>query len=110
MTTDEDPQREKIFELNQEIIYLKGQITYLQEELSSVEDDRDNRIDRYEKQIADLEQQLGNALFRSWRMKYITNQAQTVVVPWEDGMLEWLLENYPHSNYRIVEVPNITWP
>ena len=41
-------------------------------------------------------------------MKYITNQAQTVVIPWEDGMLEWLLENYPHSNYRIVEVPNIT--
>lgn len=65
MNSDEDPQREKIFELNQEIIYLKGQITYLQEELSSVEDDRDHRIYRYEKQVADLEQQLGNALFRS---------------------------------------------
>ena len=62
---DEDPQREKIFELNQEIVYLKGQITYLQEELSSVEDEMDKKIDRYEKQIADLEQQLGNALFRS---------------------------------------------
>ena len=37
MIEDEDPQREKIFELEQEIVRLCGQITYLQEELSSSE-------------------------------------------------------------------------
>lgn len=58
MRQDEDPQREKIFELNQEIIRLRGQITYLQEELSSVEDMLDKRTELYERKIADMEVQL----------------------------------------------------
>ena len=37
-------------------------------------------------------------------MKYITNKAKTVVLPYEEGMIEWLHENYPHSQYQIVEV------
>jgi hypothetical protein len=37
-------------------------------------------------------------------MRYITNKAETVVLPYEEGMLEWLLENYPFSSYHIVEV------
>jgi predicted nucleic acid-binding Zn-ribbon protein len=54
---------DKIFELNQEISRLRGQVTYLQEELYSAEDNLDMEIERYESKIADLEQQLGNALF-----------------------------------------------
>jgi predicted nucleic acid-binding Zn-ribbon protein len=65
MINDEDPQVEKIFDLNQEIIRLRGQITYLQEELASVEDEIARITDRYESKIADLEQQLGDALYRS---------------------------------------------
>lgn len=34
---------------------------------------------------------------------YITNKYRTVILPYEPGMIEWLLENYPHSEYRIVE-------
>lgn len=37
-------------------------------------------------------------------MKYITDKTNTVVLPYEDGMIEWLHENYPFSQYRIVEV------
>lgn len=37
-------------------------------------------------------------------MRYITNQAQSVNLPYEEGMLEWLIEMYPYSKYRIVEV------
>jgi predicted nucleic acid-binding Zn-ribbon protein len=65
MTQDEDPQVEKIYELNQEIIRLRGQITYLQEELAHTEDEVFSITDRYENKIADLEQQLGDALYRS---------------------------------------------
>ena len=59
----DDPQTEKIYELQQENRYLRGQITYLQEQLSSVEDDLDKARDRYEDRIAELEQQLGDALY-----------------------------------------------
>ncbi len=46
---DDDPQAEKVFELQQEIIRLRGQITYLQEELASAED----RINELERSIED---------------------------------------------------------
>ena len=36
-------------------------------------------------------------------MKYITNKYCSVILPYEPGMLEWLNENYPFSQYRIVE-------
>ena len=36
--------------------------------------------------------------------KYITNKFNDVFLPYEEGMIEWLIENYPHSQYRIVEV------
>jgi hypothetical protein len=36
-------------------------------------------------------------------MKYITNKFDSIRLPFEEGMLEWLIENYPHSQYRIVE-------
>jgi hypothetical protein len=36
-------------------------------------------------------------------MKYITNKFDSIRLPFEEGMLEWLMENYPHSQYRIVE-------
>ncbi len=58
-----DKDAEKIFELQQENIRLRGQITYLQEELSSVEDDLAKVTDRYENRIAELEEQLGDALY-----------------------------------------------
>ena len=59
--TDKDA--EKIFELQQENTRLRGQITYLQEELSSVEDEMDRARNRYENRIAELEEQLGDALY-----------------------------------------------
>ena len=37
-------------------------------------------------------------------IKYITNKRGTINLPWESGLLEWLRENYPASDYRIVEV------
>jgi hypothetical protein len=64
MVDDEDPQREKIFELEQQIMWFRGQITYLQEELSSVEDKLRIVTNRYEYRIEQLEQELGNALYR----------------------------------------------
>jgi predicted nucleic acid-binding Zn-ribbon protein len=64
MNEDEDPQREKIFELEQEIVRLRGQITYLQEELSSAEDEVARVTNRFEYQIDRLEQDLGDALYR----------------------------------------------
>jgi predicted nucleic acid-binding Zn-ribbon protein len=64
MNQDEDPQREKIFELEQEIVRLRGQITYLQEELSSSEDEVARVTNRFEYQIDRLEQELGDALYR----------------------------------------------
>jgi len=36
-------------------------------------------------------------------MKYITNRYNTVFLPWEPGLIEWLHENYPLSKYIIVE-------
>ena len=59
----DDPQTEKIYELQQENIRLRGQITYLQEELSSIEDELDKVRDSYERRIESLEEQLGDALY-----------------------------------------------
>jgi len=36
--------------------------------------------------------------------KYITNKFNSVFLPYEEGMIEWLNENYPYSQYRVVEV------
>jgi len=36
-------------------------------------------------------------------MKVIVNSAETVMLPWEEGLLEWLQETYPHSRYRVVQ-------
>jgi hypothetical protein len=36
-------------------------------------------------------------------MRYITNKFDSIRLPCEDGMLEWLQERYPNSQYRIVE-------
>jgi hypothetical protein len=36
-------------------------------------------------------------------IKYITNKAGSINLPWEPGLLEWLRERYPVSDYRIVE-------
>jgi hypothetical protein len=33
---------------------------------------------------------------------YITNKYDSIRVPYEPGLLEWLQENYPASQYRIV--------
>jgi len=35
---------------------------------------------------------------------YITNLRGDIKLPYEPGLLEWLLENYPYSKYRIVKV------
>jgi len=37
---------------------------------------------------------------------YITNKARTVSLPYEEGMIEWLHENYLVSQYRIEEYDN----
>ena len=37
---------------------------------------------------------------------YITNRFDSIRLPNEPGMLEWLQENYPSSEYYIVEVDN----
>jgi hypothetical protein len=37
-------------------------------------------------------------------MKVIVNSAETVMLPWEEGLLEWLQECYPYSNYQVVEL------
>ena len=39
-------------------------------------------------------------------MKYITNKQGTVNLPYEPGLVEWLRERYPVSDYRIVEIDN----
>ena len=36
---------------------------------------------------------------------YITNKYHSVVIDNEEGMLEWLQEQYPYSEYRVVLVP-----
>ena len=60
-----EKQDEKMFELQEEINRLRTQVTYLQEELYSAEDRRDSDREEFEKTVVSLEQQLGNALFRS---------------------------------------------
>jgi hypothetical protein len=35
-------------------------------------------------------------------MQYIANYNDTIQLPWEPGLLEWLQAQYPHSRYRIV--------
>jgi len=37
-------------------------------------------------------------------MTYITNKFQSIRLPNEPGMLEWLQETYPNSGYYIVEM------
>jgi hypothetical protein len=37
-------------------------------------------------------------------MRYITNKFENIRLPVEDGLLEWLQENYPNSKYYIKEV------
>lgn len=37
-------------------------------------------------------------------MTYITNKFNSIKLPNEPGLLEWLHENYPRSEYRIVKV------
>ena len=58
-----DDDAEKIFELQQEIKYLRSQITYLQEALYSAEDELAKAKDRHKAIISSLEQQLGDALY-----------------------------------------------
>ena len=36
-------------------------------------------------------------------MRVIVNKAGNIRLPWEPGLLEWLQEQYPYSQYRIVE-------
>ena len=36
-------------------------------------------------------------------MMYITNKFDSIRLPNEPGMLEWLQERYPYSEYRVVE-------
>lgn len=37
-------------------------------------------------------------------MSYITNKDQSVNLPNEEGMIEWLQANFPMSGYRVVVV------
>ena len=37
-------------------------------------------------------------------MTIITNITGEINLPWEPGLLEWLQENYPASQYRVVEL------
>lgn len=36
-------------------------------------------------------------------MIYITNKYNSIKLPYEEGLIEWLHTNYPFSEYRIVE-------
>ena len=51
-------------------------------------------------------QLVSSSIWCVWRqmIKYITNRYESVVLPWEPGLIEWLQEHYPHSKYRIVEI------
>jgi hypothetical protein len=40
-------------------------------------------------------------------IKYIANKDNTIVYPWEEGLLEWLQDNYPYSCYREVELEHV---
>jgi len=35
-------------------------------------------------------------------MKFILNKAGNIKLPYEPGLLEWLQEKYPASQYRII--------
>jgi hypothetical protein len=37
-------------------------------------------------------------------MMYITNKFESIRLPVEEGLLEWLQENYPASKYYIKEI------
>jgi len=37
-------------------------------------------------------------------MTIITNITGEIKLPWESGLLEWLQEQYPASQYRVVEL------
>jgi hypothetical protein len=37
-------------------------------------------------------------------MKVIVNSDETVMLPWEEGLLEWLQERYPYSKYQVVAI------
>jgi hypothetical protein len=37
-------------------------------------------------------------------MRYITNKFESIRLPVEEGLLEWLQEKYPASKYYIKEV------
>jgi len=37
-------------------------------------------------------------------MTIITNITGKIKLPWEPGLLEWLQEQYPASQYRVVEL------
>ena len=37
---------------------------------------------------------------------YITNRTGEINLPWEPGLLEWLQEHYPASQYKIVKNTN----
>ena len=36
-------------------------------------------------------------------MKYITNRYESVKLPYSEELLEWLIETYPNSKYKVVE-------
>jgi hypothetical protein len=40
-------------------------------------------------------------------MKVIVNQVRSVMLPWEEGLLEWLQERYPYSKYQAIEVSSL---
>lgn len=33
-------------------------------------------------------------------MRVIYNKDKSIGVPWEPGLLEWLIDKYPHSGYH----------
>ena len=40
-------------------------------------------------------------------IKYISNRAGHITMPWEPGLLEWLIAKYPYSGYEIKELANV---
>ena len=40
-------------------------------------------------------------------IRYIANKDNTIVYPWEPGLVEWLVENYPYSGYRVIEQEHV---
>jgi len=37
-------------------------------------------------------------------MKYITNRYDSIRLPYEEGLLEWLQKQYPLSKYQVKEL------